>query len=323
MQVDTCRICGNNDGNMGYTAREMMYGLRHEFYYFQCPSCRCLQISDFPDDMSDYYPKGYYSFNAYDGKKFRGILGPLKRFQYKSSVFPKGPLARLIRAVLPVPDYRVFDGRSVTQQTRILDVGCGNGRSFLYPLAEVGLKQLLGADPYIGKEIQYPNGLRIRPVSIHGVDGEWDIITYHHSFEHVADPQENMHAVAKLLSDNGMCVIRIPTASSWAWEHYRCNWAQLDAPRHFFLHSVESMRLLAEKAGLELTSVVYDSRHFQFSGSEKLVANIPLSAPRPKGLLALIRRKLKKMEYVRRAKELNRLGQGDQAAFFFRKKGNP
>jgi SAM-dependent methyltransferase len=314
-----CKICGNTANNTPYTAREMMYGLRDEFPYFQCAACNCLQIAEFPVDMSRYYPANYYSFHPYDGKKFRGLKGLLKRTQYKAAVFRKGPLQKLCNLFLDVPDYRIFKGLNVTTKTRILDVGCGNGRSFLYPLAEIGFTNLLGCDPYLEKDIHYPNGLHIQKSSIYEVTGTWDIITYHHAFEHVPDPQENMDQVAKLLAPGGVCIIRIPTCSSYAWEHYRTNWAQLDAPRHFFLHSRDSMKLIGEKAGLELYNIVDDSRHFQFSGSEKYVADTALTAPRKKGIFHFISRKWKKWGYTRKAKQLNREGRGDQSAFFFRK----
>ena len=41
----------------------MMFGLREEFGYFQCSSCNCLQIDEFPKDISKYYStENYYSF---------------------------------------------------------------------------------------------------------------------------------------------------------------------------------------------------------------------------------------------------------------------
>lgn len=315
----SCRICGNAQGNTAYTAREMMYGLRDEFAYFQCAECECLQIAEFPADMSRYYPSNYYSFNAYDGKKFRGFKGQLKRMQYRAAVYRKGLIQKLWTAFFDVHDYRIFKGLGVNAQTRILDVGCGNGRSFLYPLAEIGFQNLLGCDPYLDADINYANGLKIRKASVFEVEGQWDIITYHHSFEHVPDPLENLLQVAKLLRPGGVCIIRIPTCSSYAWEHYRTNWAQLDAPRHFFLHSRKDMDMLANMAGLELYKIVDDSRHFQFSGSEKYVVDTALTAPREKGILRFLSRKFRKWSYTRRAKQLNKQGRGDQAGFFMRK----
>jgi SAM-dependent methyltransferase len=314
-----CKICHNAYGNTAYTAREMMYGLRDTFAYFQCADCGCLQIAEFPADMSRYYPGHYYSFQAYDGKKFKGLKGALKRRQYRAAVFRTGLEAAIWTALWDVPDYRLLHSVGLTRATRVLDVGCGNGNSFLYPLAEVGLTHLLGCDPYLDAPIHYPNGLRIQNTAIAEVTGQWDLITFHHSFEHVPDPQANMDAVARLLAPGGVCIIRVPTCSSHAWEHYRTHWAQLDAPRHFFLHSRESMRRVGAASGLELYQTIDDSRHFQFSGSEKLLADQHLATARHWGPLGFLRRRLRKLRYTRMARQLNAEGRGDQAAFFFRK----
>ena len=58
-----CRICNFSGDSPVYTVREMMYGLRDEFNYFQCTQCQCLQISEFPSDMSPYYPQDYFSIS--------------------------------------------------------------------------------------------------------------------------------------------------------------------------------------------------------------------------------------------------------------------
>jgi SAM-dependent methyltransferase len=319
-KVDTCKICGNSHENVQYLAREMMYGLKDEFIYFECSECLCLQIQKFPKEMSKYYPDFYYSLGKYDGAKFNGIFGSIIRKQYSFVVNGGKVLRKMMSLVTGTNNYSIFQGLGVNKDTRILDVGCGNGRGFLYPLAEIGFKNLLGCDPYIKAPFVYANGLQINNSLVYDVNGDWDIITYHHSFEHVTDPLENMQKVFELLAPNGVCIIRIPTVSSYAWEHYRMNWVQLDAPRHYFLHSEKSMKALADIANLELFQTTYDSTYFQFSGSEKYLNDISLYSPRPKGLMSFIQRKLQKGQDRRRAIQFNNERKGDQAAFYFRKK---
>jgi len=314
--LPNCRVCGNSDNNTSYSAREMMYGLREVFPYFECANCKCLQIVEFPKDMSAYYPKDYYSFWEYDGKKFQGIKGGVKRFQYKNSVVG----SKIFKRFFGIKEYRIFEGLGVNRNTRILDVGCGNGRNFLYPLAEVGFTKLLGCDPYLSDTIKYSNGLTIEKTEVFEINSSWDIITYHHAFEHLSNPRENLEKICQLLSDEGVCILRIPTVSSYAWEHYKTDWVQLDAPRHFFLHSEESIQLLAKEVNMTLEKVVYDSTHFQFIGSEKYLKNIPLSIKKEKGFIASLKRKWIKLKYQRKANQLNKSQMGDQAAFFLRKK---
>ena len=321
MGINTCRVCENSEANVLYTAREMMFGLRDEFTYFECYQCRCLQIQEFPADMSRYYPNDYYSFNEYDGRKFKGILGGFTWLKYFSLILGDYAQKKIAGIFTGINDFYILQGLNVNKNTRILDVGCGNGKSFLYPLAEIGFKNLLGCDPHLKASLIYLNGLQIKKSKVNDVSGAWDIITYHHSFEHIDNPIENLRKVFELLSCGGVCIIRVPTVSSFAWEHYRTNWVQLDAPRHFFLHSIKSMQILAEITGLELYKTIYDSNHFQFSGSENYIKHISLNTPRPKGLIKLIKRKMKKQQYSKRAKQLNAEEKGDQAAFFFRKRG--
>jgi SAM-dependent methyltransferase len=315
-----CRICGNTEGDQAYTAREMMYGMREEFDYFQCNSCACLQIVDFPEDMSKYYPGDYYSFNKYDGQKFKGFKGKFKLKQYEAAVLGSELYQKTFGKIFGKKEYKIFKDLNITKETRILDIGCGNGRNFLYPLAEIGFRNIVGCDPYLNETINYDNGLQIKNVPVFKMDGVFDIITYHHAFEHLPDPKENLEKVMGLLAEDGVCIIRIPTVSSFAWEKYKTDWVQLDAPRHFFLHSQKSIELLAEKTGFELVKVSYDSTHFQFTGSEKYVKDIPLSDPKPIGFVNSVKRKTENYKFGRRAKELNRNQLGDQAAFYLRKK---
>jgi len=315
-EIYSCRICGNTENNTSYAAREMMYGLREAFSYFQCGNCKCLQIAEYPEDMTIYYPGDYYSFSKYDGKKFKGIKGEIKKFQYKNSVLG----SEFFKRLFGIKEYKIFDSLDVHRNTRILDVGCGNGRNFLYPLAEVGFKNLLGCDPFLSESIRYCNGLNIETSDIFDIGGSWDIITYHHAFEHLPNPRENLEKIYDLLAEDGVCILRIPTVSSYAWEHYKVHWVQLDAPRHFFLHSVESIGILADSMNMKLEKVIYDSSHFQFIGSEKYVKDIPLSVTKKKGLWASLKRTITKSIYQRKAHRLNKSGRGDQAAFFLRKK---
>ena len=82
----SCRICKNKDNHSYYTAKEMMYGYRETFNYFQCGNCKCLQIVDIIDDMSKYYPSNYYSFSKYSGKDFLGFSGWIKKKRYDYTI---------------------------------------------------------------------------------------------------------------------------------------------------------------------------------------------------------------------------------------------
>ncbi|HPO68526.1 MAG TPA: methyltransferase domain-containing protein [Candidatus Pacearchaeota archaeon] len=141
---------------------------------------------------------------------------------------------------------------------------------------------------------------------------------FHHSFEHISNPLETLYFSNKLLSDNGVCLIRIPVVDSWAWENYGVNWVQIDAPRHFFLHSPKSMEILSKKAGFKIKEIVYDSTEFQFWGSEQNKNNISRSSNNSYNLnpsKSIFSKKDIKI-FKKKSKKLNLEKRGDQAVFY-------
>lgn len=312
-----CRICGNEKDNQTYEAREMMFGYRDVFRYFQCSRCKCLQIEDFPFNLSKYYPDNYYSYKAKSHRKKR--LFTKLRDGY--ALFDKGFMGKVLCAKYLRKELRFLSLLPVRKDTKILDVGCGAG-NLLYSMRELGMKNLLGIDPFNAEDVEYENGLKIQKKEIHDVKDLWDIVMFHHSFEHIADPAKTLQTVSDLLTPDGCCVIRIPISSSYAWNHYKVNWVQLDAPRHYFLHSLESMNILADQARLTLSEVVYDSSPFQFWASEQYIKDIPLADKRSYSQNRKTSGISKKEISVfrKQAKELNDTKQGDQAAFYFKKR---
>jgi len=57
-----CYIWSNEIYNRDFVAKEMMFGFRESFHYFECSNCGCVQIVPIPDDIKKYYPTNYYSF---------------------------------------------------------------------------------------------------------------------------------------------------------------------------------------------------------------------------------------------------------------------
>jgi SAM-dependent methyltransferase len=308
----TCRICNTNADHPAYTVREMMMGTGERFIYFQCAHCHCLQIAEFPPEMAKYYPANYYSFSTTSRDKTKNwVLKWARRIRNTSSVYEKGFGNRLIRTLFPNKKLLSLLRLGLDRASRILDVGCGSGWR-LYALRESGFHNTFGIDPYLENDLTYENGLQILKKTVHEMDGLWDVVMFHHSLEHMPDQVATLRAASGLLGPGGTCLIRVPVASSYAWEHYREHWYQIDAPRHFYLHSYESMTLLAEQCGLALQSSECDSTLDQFRISEMYKRG--LRTFKEAGFTRSLNN-----EWKRRAAELNRERQGDQAVFYFKK----
>ena len=315
----TCKICSNSLGNKSFQIRDN--GEFHEkFTYFRCSFCGCLQILTIPSKIEKYYSNQYYSFklnktliskNQLENfiKKLLYIIPfhrfrLLKQFMYEILNFFQDSLLKSL----------IYT--NITKKSKILDVGCGSG-SMLYMLKEFGYHNVLGIDPFISNTIKYNNGLIIKKVEFEQISGKWDLIMFHHSLEHMPNQQDVFQKISKLLNNKGICIIRIPTISSYAWRRYGINWIQIDPPRHFFIHSIKSINYLCSTHNLSLKRVIYDSNDFQFWGTEQSLRNIPLHSAHShlKNKNSIFTHKEIK-KFKKQARILNKKSQGDQAIFY-------
>jgi len=310
---------------MSYVAREMMFGYRDEFEYFECSNCGCLQILDIPSNLSKYYPENYYSFKSKcsyeDDRNPLTIFADKQRAKYYlgygsflGNILSKRrhPLSRYEGSSLHFFDWlRVA---KVKLNYKILDVGSGAG-NLLLNLHKNSFSSLTGVDPFIENDIAYENGVKIFKRELNQIQEKFDFVMLNHSFEHMPEPLTTLKELWHILKPNRFALIRIPVASSFAWREYQTNWVQLDAPRHLFLHTVESMKMLAEQANFKTKEIIFDSIEYQFSASEKYVRNIPQSCDDES--LKLTQEEL--MSFREKADELNKNNDGDQACFYLYK----
>lgn len=325
----TCRVCGNNEGNSLYRVKECMFGTGEEFDYFECSKCGCLQIKDLPPDMSRYYPNDYYSFRPPEVLTKSISDGPLARFlrakRTQYMLQKKGLIGAMVSAVKPAyPKLAIyvkwFSDCGCGLASKILDVGCGCGE-VISELAWYGFKNLTGIDPYIENDITLARGFKVYKKEIAQEDRRYDMIMLHHSFEHMQEPLNVLRHLKGLMNEDATLLIRAPTTSSYAWRHYRQCWVQIDAPRHIFLHSVESIKMLAAKAGLEIKDLYYDSTDFQFWGSEQCKRGITIHgkdsfAKNPNGSIFTSE---EIDQYKERAEDLNVKRDGDSICVYMKK----
>ena len=276
--------------------------MRDSFAYSECLECGRLKLIDPPNDLSRYYPNTYYSF-ARDKE-----LDRLKNL-FRAAISRIG-LAPIARKLWPHITSSIVSMSKATCGMRILDVGGGNGK-LVRELRSAGFRKALAIDPFLDAETPYA-----KRASIHTVQGQWDRILFSHSFEHLANHVETLKAVSSMLVPGGLCLIRTPIASSWAWKEYGVDWVQLDCPRHLTIPTVKSMGLLATACEMKVDQVVYDSTPLQFWGSEAYRQNISLVDIQKD--MARYFPSPKMAEFEKRAYEFNQQQIGDQAAFILR-----
>jgi len=311
-----CRICGDDRGET-YNIREMMYGSKTAFPYFKCGQCGCLEIIDIPRDIGNYYPADYYSFSPRNNGDSQGLRKKMKPFLMNFYLFTAGK--RFLRYKAPYFLSWVVNGKA-NLDSKILDAGCGAG-NLLHYMATWGYKNLTGIDLYVDKPV-IDTRIKIYKSDIYTIQETYDFIMFNHSFEHMDKQLEVLSRASGLLNKNGTIMIRIPVLSKYIWDMYNVNWVQIDAPRHYYLHTEESFKLLSDQAGLQIYRKEYDSTEFQFWGSEQIKDGIPLFDKRSYGinprLSPFTDDDIQKFRIL--ARKLNKEYNGDMACFFLKKR---
>ena len=316
---DACRICGNATGNGTHRARETQFGMDEEFDYLECCRCGCLQLLDVPRDFAPYYAGEYYSFQPQTKRRQTGWLASLRRARSRHWLGQRSLLGTIVSATRPAPEhFDWFRRAGLGLDARVLDVGCGSGK-LLRRLKRDGFRNLAGIDPHLDQD-RDADGVALRRAQLGEIDGQYDFVMLNHSFEHMTDPLAALGHVRRLLAPGGKILVRIPVAGSYAWRKYGVNWGALDAPRHLFLHTVNSMHRLAAQAHFAIFDVVFDSTYRQFFSSEMVARNLPLKErDRHRGHVERPLMNDQELEYFRRlAAELNRRRDGDTACFYLR-----
>ncbi len=252
----TCKVCNRQFESEIYKATEVRFGLGHKFDYIHCPHCNCVQIKDIPENLSDYYSSDYYSLQERAESDNNGFIRrTMRKYLLRYRMDGRNVVGKLMTKL----DKGAFEWivpNMMSFSSSVLDIGCGTGRTIL-KLAQSGVTNVSGIDPYISKDITYnlPHNRQvvIRKKAIEELTGQYDIITLNHVMEHLSEPHRALEAISKVMHKDSTLVMALPIMSNFAWSHYGIEAHQFtDAPRHLFIYSIDSLTQLASQHGLQL-----------------------------------------------------------------------
>jgi SAM-dependent methyltransferase len=316
----TCRICGNQNDNKSFFIKEMYFGSQDQFEYFECSNCGCLQIKEYPDNIAKYYPENYGAYKPRNLKKPGRLIGFLRSQKLKHAINEKRSLVGFLLNLLIKPGFeQKMTPGNIRSDSSILDIGSGAG-SLLLNLRNKGFKNITGSDIFINDDIIYDDHLKIFKKSIYDLEGQFDFIMLNHAFEHMPNQKEVLQNLHRLIKPGHTVMIRIPVKTEYIWNRYGVNWGSLHAPNHYYLHTVESMKILAGQTGFDLFDTRFDSGIYQFYSSEQFIKGIPLYSENSYHLNhakgGFSKKELKRFRKL--TKELNRTKQGDAACFYLK-----
>ena len=299
-----CNICGGE--TVAIEVMEQMLGLKEKFTYYQCKNCGHTHLGESPGNLEKYYNKEtYYSFSKSpfeNSSPLNKIKAGFRKLFLSLNSKNNFLFTAALQAFLSIKD--------IPRSAMILDYGSGGGK-FVKELHGLGFRNTKGYDPFLEKDIYHNNELYVTNNMDSFKDIKWDVIIMNHVFEHVPDPAELLTALKKRLAVKGKLLIRIPVIDSYAFEKYKENWVQFDAPRHINLFTRKSIKILIEKIkDYSIIDMHDDSYHFQFTGSELYLKNLSLSRTHNSRLKRLTSLRTYKYHFL--AKKLNRQNKGDQ-----------
>lgn len=147
----------------------------------------------------------------------------------------------------------------------IVDIGCGGG-NLLREMSARGY-QMTGVE-------RDPASVASKAANVVKGSAEdlpplpkFDGVVFSHVIEHLLDPVAVLRSAAELLSPGGKLFVEVPNNQSRIARQSGLSWEHLDVPRHINFFGEESLKKLAERAGLKVERAYFSGYCRYFSDS--------------------------------------------------------
>ena len=240
----TCDLCGSDEHKFLFKAKDRLHGLDGTFSYVICKNCGLVFMNPqvLPSETAKFYPPDYAPHKAKVDTK------QLDQCEMKNKLKRKPFIASICNRL--------------SRQSRILDVGCGNG-NFLNEVRTVTGCQAYGIDisKTVAKTVLENYGIDVFSGTILELpypNGFFDVITAWSYLEHVNNPSEVLLKMSNLLKSNGLCVISTPNFDSLNARLFKGKWYHLDCPRHLYIYTPRTVTGLLERSSLSVKKIMYN-----------------------------------------------------------------
>jgi SAM-dependent methyltransferase len=264
MERTPCPLCGADDEQFLFMARDRLHGIEGEFREVRCRACGLIYLNPRPDagELARFYPPDYFARGEGAAPPHRlkhRIRDLVLRLHYG---YPPGG-TRLARwAALPLLVFFKADRRNALVipfqgEGRFLDVGCGSGKMLAFMQDRGWTVAGVEIDPELAGRLDVPVHCGDL-VTCEFADHSFDVVLMSHVLEHLPHPVPTLKRARDLLATDGRLYLRLPDAGGFAARRFRERWFGLDAPRHLCTYTRTTASGLLEKAGFCLEYVKQD-----------------------------------------------------------------
>jgi SAM-dependent methyltransferase len=258
MKQMNCAVCHSQETAPYATVGDPEYFTSEKTYtYLQCLGCGLIFLPYPPvAQLSVIYPKSYYS----------------------NSEVQKGSVLQTIKNLLERKFFMKILDRIPGATLSALDIGGGTGwilqsiklgcdriqRSVIVDFSTAAETQAkkAGHEYHRGRIEDFPDTQK------------FDFILMLNLIEHVDSPRAVLEKISRILTPNGVVVVKTPNADTWERVFFRNRyWGGLHSPRHWNLFNEENFRRLAQECGLRIQAFHYTQ------GAPQLAASILGSLP--------------------------------------------
>lgn len=323
LEIPTCDLCGHAEQRKLFAVKDRRYGVPGEFDLVECDNCSLKYVSPRPiaSTIHTWYPDHYSAYR----KPTRSRLDALRVF---FDDLWNSYLSRFLSDSYPIYFFsrRAAQFAQPGRRPRILDVGCGSGYKLNYLMRHGGWEthgvdfnaQAVENARAGGANVQLATGDRL-PFP----DDFFDAVMSWHSLEHHYSPKATMNEVKRVLRPGGYGIFAVPSGDSLGLRIFRSYWGPLEAPRHLYHFSKQTLSRLLREGGLRVENVFHDFSFYGLFLDEEILDSleylaqdwgIPIRLPRVDGVSSAAR-----IPVLFANEALGRLWRGSNLIFHFTK----
>jgi len=251
-----CISCESNEQRFLFEVKGRLHGVEvsSTFTYVQCKQCGLvfMQPQIPSEQLKEFYATDYAPHQVVKLSENKET-DPKKSWYRRMSTYLYDQ-----RSIAYVPS---FIREALNIKSRVLDVGCGNGR-FLNDLKKETGCQTFGVDisdlaVNAAKESYDLEIIKGTTEDLTFPNDSFDLITAWWSLAHVYDPVEELQRFLKFLKGDGYCILGIPNFNSFNAKFFKGRWFHLDPPRHLYIFSPHSITNILKNNGFSVKKILY------------------------------------------------------------------